>query len=98
MITATSELLGKSFSKEEVRNFAAEIFDACGKKGGQKLTKEEFLQWSVESILFQAFSMLLTILVASTTTNSVDFWYRITIHVIILKKYLYKTIRDLRIP
>jgi Ca2+-binding EF-hand superfamily protein len=45
MITATSELLGKSYSKEEVRNFATEIFDACGKKAGQKLTNEEFVRW-----------------------------------------------------
>ena len=45
MITATDELLGKSHSKEEARNFVTEIFDEGGKKGGQKLTKEEFVHW-----------------------------------------------------
>jgi hypothetical protein len=45
MITATGELLGKSYEKEEIRNFATEIFDSCNKKTNSKITKEEFVNW-----------------------------------------------------
>ncbi|CAF1340231.1 unnamed protein product [Adineta ricciae] len=49
MISATSELCGKTYTKEETRNFATEIFEACGKERNTKITKEEFVNCCINN-------------------------------------------------
>ena len=43
MITATSELLGKSCELSNAKSLAKKIMDSCDKKRNGKITKDEFV-------------------------------------------------------